>query len=251
MIPFAFAQGAPDASPRAPKPQAAANADQVGNILGISQLVSRTRSLHVQAPCESSPTLQELAMRQDILETVTAASLEVDGVLAELESERARLSELSAALQSRRDRAVNLTNVAGLITGTGLGIAGECHAVQQLHREPGQRSGSRFGHRFDRAVDHRNSPAARSAAQRGQNSQHAAPLFARPAELNSDYPEAVLAYLRSVPPGEPAVAGSRLDQLMAEWKEAGRVGQSGNTKNDQKIARLTSSLHEKTRLSIR
>jgi hypothetical protein len=69
--------------------------------------------------------------------------------------------------------------------------------------------------------------------------------------LNSDYPEAVLAYLRSVPPGEPAVAGSRLDQLMAEWKEAGRVGQSGNTKNDQKIARLTSSLHEKTRLSIR
>ena len=37
---------------------------------------------------------------------------------------------------------------------------------------------------------------------------------------------------------------------MAEWKEAGRVGQSGNAKNDQKIARLTSSLHEKTRLSI-
>jgi hypothetical protein len=33
-------------------------------------------------------------------------------------------------------------------------------------------------------------------------------------------------------------------------KEAGRVGQSGNAKNDQKIARLTSSLHEKTRLSI-
>jgi len=77
-----------------------------------------------------------------------------------------------------------------------------------------------------------------------------APLFAKPAELNSDYPEAVLAYLRSVPPGESANAGSRLDQLMADWKEAGRVGQSGNAKGDQKIARLTSSLHEKTRLSI-
>ena len=33
--------------------------------------------------------------------------------------------------------------------------------------------------------------------------------------------------------------------------ERGRTrGQSGNAKNDQKIARLTSSLHEKTRLSI-
>ena len=68
--------------------------------------------------------------------------------------------------------------------------------------------------------------------------------------MNSDYPEAVLAYLRSVPPGEPADAGSRLDQLMAEWRDAGRVGQSGNAKNDQKITRLTSGLHEKTKLSI-
>jgi hypothetical protein len=33
-------------------------------------------------------------------------------------------------------------------------------------------------------------------------------------------------------------------------RDAGRVGQSGNAKNDQKNARLTSSLHEKTRLSI-
>ena len=37
---------------------------------------------------------------------------------------------------------------------------------------------------------------------------------------------------------------------MAEWKQAGRVGQPGNAKNDQKIARLTSSLHVKARLSI-
>lgn len=43
---------------------------------------------------------------------------------------------------------------------------------------------------------------------------------------------------------------TRLDQHMAEWKEAGRVGQSRNAKTDQKIARLTSSLHKKTRLSI-
>ena len=250
IVPFAVPQSAPDASPRAPHPQATANADQVANILGISQLVSRAHSLHAQTPCESSPTLPELALRQDILETVTAASLDADGVLAELESERARLSELSAALQSRRDRAVNLTNVAGLITGTGLGIA--VNAMQFSSSTANLGNGLGVGSGI----------ASTALSIIGIRQQHGpqhtvgripnmlAPLFARPAELNSDYPEAVLAYLRSVPRGEAADAGSRLDQLMTEWKEAGRVGQSGNTKNDQKIARLTSSLHEKTRLSI-
>ena len=47
-------------------------------------------------------------MRQDILETLLATSLDVDGVLAELSNEQAHLSELSAVLQARKDRAVNL-----------------------------------------------------------------------------------------------------------------------------------------------
>ena len=249
-MPLAFPQTAPDTSPRAPNPQAAANAEQVANILGISQLVSRARSLHVQAPCESSPTLPELALRQDILETVTAASLDVDGVLAELDSERARLSELSAALQARRDRAVNLTNVAGLITGTGVGIA--VNAMQFSSTTANVGNGLGVGSGIASTVLSIIGIRQQHGPQRsvGRIPNMLAPLFSRPAELNSDYPETVLAYLRSVPPGEPADAGSRLDQLRTEWKEAGRVGQSGNAKNDQKIARLTSSLHEKTRLSI-
>jgi hypothetical protein len=250
LVPFAFPQSAPDPAPRAANPQATANAEQVANILGISQLVSRTRSLHAQTPCEASPTLPEFALRQDILETVTAASLEVDGVLAALESERARRSELSAALQARRDRAVNLTNVAGLITGSGLGIA--VNAMQFSSSTANLGNGLGVGSGIASTVLSIIGIRQQHGPQRsvGRIPNMLAPLFARPAELNSNYPETVLAYLRSIPPGEPADAGSRLDQLMAEWKEAGRVGQSSNAKNDQKIARLTSSLYEKTRLSI-
>jgi hypothetical protein len=40
-----------------------------------------------------------------------------------VQHERAQLYEISSLLQARRDRAVNLSNVANLITGTGLGIA--------------------------------------------------------------------------------------------------------------------------------
>ena len=77
-----------------------------------------------------------------------------------------------------------------------------------------------------------------------------APLFGRQAALNSYYSPAVLEYLQSTPTGESAESGSRLDQLMAEWRQAGRIGPIGSTKTDQQIARLTSSLDTKTKLSI-
>ena len=73
-----------------------------------------------------------------------------------------------------------------------------------------------------------------------------APLFARQAAWNSYYPPEVLEYLRSAPPGD----GSRIDQLMAEWRQAGRLGSAGDPKNDRKLVRLTSSLDDKTKLSI-
>ena len=47
------------------------------------------------------PTLGAL---QDIFDSVLTASLQVDGVLAELENERAHLSELSAMLSVRAAR---------------------------------------------------------------------------------------------------------------------------------------------------
>jgi hypothetical protein len=77
-----------------------------------------------------------------------------------------------------------------------------------------------------------------------------APLFGRPGELNSYYPAEVMEYLHGVPPDESAAAGSRLDQLMADWRQDGRLGPAGSPKTDEQIARLTSSLDDKTRLSI-
>ena len=77
-----------------------------------------------------------------------------------------------------------------------------------------------------------------------------APLFGRQAALNTYYPKLVLEYLRNVPPGESAVNGSRLDQLMAEWIRVGRLGPAGSPRTEKQIARLSSSLDDKTKLSI-
>ena len=238
-------------TPGAPfTPHISENAEQLAKILGISQLVNDARRMHSETPCGSAVTVDELSMRQDIVETLLAAAFQVDGILAELDNERAHLSELSSILQARRDRSVNLANAANLVTGTGVGIAVNAMQFSSSTANFGNGLGvgsgiastvlSIVGIRFQRGPQH----------SVGRIPNMLAPLFGRPAALHSYYPQEVLEYLRSVPPSESPGRGSRLDQLMAEWRQAGRVGPSGSAKTDQQITRLTSSLDEKTKLSI-
>ena len=238
-------------TPGAPStPQIQENAEQLAKILGISQLVSDARRMHSETPCGSAATVEELSTRQEIVETLLAAAFEVDSVLAELDNERAHLSELSSILQARRDRGVNLANVANLVTGTGVGIAVNAMqfstSTQNVGNGLGVGSGiastvlSIVGIRLQRGPQH----------SVGRIPNMLAPLFGKRAALQSYYPQEVLEYLRRVPPSESLGSGSRLDQLMAEWRHAGRVGPAGSAKTDQQITRLTSGLDEKTKLSI-
>jgi len=243
IVPSALAQNNPHASE---------NAEQMAKILGISQLISNARLMHTQTPCESAATVEELSMRQDILETVVATSFEVDGVLAELNNERANLSELSTVLQARRDRAVNLTNIAGLITGTGLGVAVNAMQFSSSTANVGNSLGvgSGIGSTVLSIIGIRQQRGPQRSVGRIPNML--APLFARQPALNSYYPQEVLEYLRSVPPGEGIDSGSRLDQLMAEGRQVGPLGPGppGSAEADLKITRLTSSLDDKPKLSI-
>lgn len=243
----ALAQNAPDAPST---PQISENAEQVAKILGVSQLASDARRMHSQVPCGAAATVEELSARQDISETLLAAAFEVDGVLAELDNERAHLAELSSILQARRDRGVNLTNVANIVTGTGVGIA--VNALQFSNSTANFGNGLGVGSGIASTVLSIVGIRLQRGPQRnvGRIPNMLAPLFARPAVLNSYYPVEVLEYLRSVPPGEASAAGSRFDQLMAEWRQAGRIGAPGSAKTDQQITRLTSSFEDKTKVSI-
>lgn len=251
IAPPILAQKSTEPSLSEPNLQAKENAEQVAKILGLSQLLSDARLIRARTPCGSTATLEELSMRQDILERLVAASFEADGVLAELDNERAHLSELNATLQSRRDRSVNLIGAANLVTGTGLGIV--VNALQfgnsTANVGNGLGVGSGVGSTVLSIIGIRRQRGPLSSVGRIPNML--APLFGRQAALNSYYPQPVLEYLRSVPAGEAAEnRGSRLDQLMAEWRQGGRLGPLGSAKTEQKINRLTSSLGDKTKLSI-
>ena len=244
------AQSTPDTSRAAFDLYAAEHAEQIAKVLGLSGALADARRMHASTSCGSPATSEELVMRQAILERAMVASFQVDGVLAEISNEHAHLFELSALLQARRDHAVNLANVANLITGTGLGIAVNAlqfsNSTANIGNGIGVASGaastvlSIAGLRLQRGPQ----------SSVGRMPNMLAPLFARPAVLNADYPPAVIAYLHSVPPGENNNSGTRLDQLMAEWRRAGRLGAPGSVNTEQQITRLTSGLGDNTKLSI-
>jgi hypothetical protein len=247
IAPWAIAQSASN-EPSNHYPEA--NTEQIANILGISDLVHNARTLRAQTPCHAAPTIEELAMRQEILERVTESSLEVDGVLAELNNEQARLSELSSALQSRRDHSLNLVNVANLVTGTGVGIG--VNALQfsastaNIGNSLGVGSGVASTVLSIIGIRRQRGPLAAV----GQVPNMLAPLFDREPKLNSYYPPIVMKYLHSAPAGHPKDSDSRLDRLMKQWTQTGRTESAGNSKATKQVAKLTSSSEDKVALSI-
>jgi hypothetical protein len=226
------------------------NAEQVASILKLSDSLDNLRRIGAQTACDSSAKLELIVIRQNILEAVVTNSLEVDGVLAELQNERAQLSELRTALSSRRDRSLNLINVANIVTGTGLGIAANALQFSDSTAKVGDSIGvvSGVGSTMLSVIGIRSQHGPLHSVGRVPNML--APLFGRQTELNSYYPPSVREYLHKTPAGESVESGSRLDQLMNEWRQAGRIGSIGSSKTDQQIVRLTSSLDNKAKLSI-
>jgi len=244
------AQDSTDAQQAATHRNADANVANVASILKISDLLDKLRSMRAQTGCGSPTSVEELAIRQDVLEAVETSSLEVDGVLTELDNERAHLFELRAAPASRRDRSLGSPQCGEYNYRHRVGNRYKCAAVQRFHcKDWGQHRGY-LGPRLHDAFGARN-PQQRGPRQSvGRVPNMLAPLFGRQTQLNSYYPPTVLEYLHSMPSGQGDDSGSRLDQLIAEWRQTGRIGPVGSPRTDRQITRLTSSLDSKTKLSI-
>ena len=77
-----------------------------------------------------------------------------------------------------------------------------------------------------------------------------APLLGGGPVLETYYPLDVLQYLQSVPASGDPERGTRLEQLRAEWVEAGRLDASGSAKSQMKLAALTTSKDQQVKISI-
>jgi len=231
---------------------AVSNPVQTAQIVGIDSLFERFTSIQAHRACGAPATIEELTTRQELLEAVQKATLDVDGVLAEIANEQGQLSNLRTSLQFRRDTTVARLNAAALITGSGAGAA--VSATQFTG----------FGGRTNNIGDGVGVGAGAAStilsiiAARKQNGSRQsvgsipnmlAPLFDQQPVLNTYYPPAVLRYLQAIPANEDAARGTRLDQLKAMWVESGRLDRSG-PKRQADIAALTTSSNATVKVSI-
>lgn len=225
------------------------NAARVAEILGITSQVERLQMLRASHQAGTPPGAEELVLRQEIHDAVLTASLDIDGVLGEIENERARVSELRMDLSGRRDRAVNRTAIANLITGTGLGIITNAMQFSNTTAKPGDVVGvvSGIGSTFLSILGIRQQRGPLHAVGAVPN-MLAVPLGRKPL-LYSDYPDDVLKFLNSPPPLEKS-GRTRLQLLVDEWVSYGHLSALNTSQGQKKADLVTSSLNTQRKLTI-
>jgi hypothetical protein len=218
------------------------NALQMARILGVESDSEKLSSLAAAKGAAGAPgwSLEELLLRQQITESVIAASLDVDSVAAEIDYEREQTVELRSLWRYKRDRAIGSTNLAVLAAGTGLGIVSGLLQFSKTTSDAGSAIGfaaggisTLFSLRSFRQVHGGKRPAWILPNM-------LAAFLGQPEEQHSHYPDDIWAYLNSVPPGAASHA-SRKEQMLAGWVAAGRIAPPDSPQWKRRIALLTST----------
>jgi hypothetical protein len=226
-----------------------ANAVQVADIIGVKPLVERLRAVSTGCNPSSTTSIEALRLHQQITEAVLTASLDVDGVLAEIDYERAEILEVQALLSGRRDRAVNLLSLANIVAGTGSAIVGTAMQFSDRTAIAGDAVGVAGG-AAGVILSVLGLRQQGGKAYLGVAPNMLAPLFDRRPELRSRYPSDVLLYLETAPETDPRVHIPWRDELISEWVQTGRIGPPNAPASQTKIDLVTSRIGEHKRLSL-
>ena len=241
--------GQETAAPMRQELRLSAEATQVGDQTNITSLIERLRA---GLAAGSPMTVETLALRQEITEKVLAASLDIDSVNAVIDSEIESIRAIRSDLQSRRDKAQNIINVASLATGGALGVVNT--ALQFNSNTVNLGNGIGVGGGAASVVLSVIGLHQRGGRRPlGDSPRMLARLFGRQPNASeaipSTYPEEVWSYLNSAAPSEPA-KGTRREQLIAKWRDEGRVKQDGSSKSEWKIDALSGTIPQSRKLSI-
>lgn len=217
------------------------NALQVAKIIGVEPLIAKLSALtNMKDLSEPGIFLEEMLLRQQITDSILAASLDVDSVLNKIDYEREQTVELRTMLLSQRERATGSTNLAILAIGTGLGVVSSALSVTKATSKANDAVGFTAGG-LSTLLWLRSYRQQRSGKRpEWVLPNMLAPFFIESDGTHGDYPDDIWTYLNSASPGG-TFEGSRKEQLLAEWLAAGRISFINTPKAKQKIALLTST----------
>jgi hypothetical protein len=188
-------------------------------------------------------------LRQQILEKVVAASLQVDATIAQIDNEIAQSNEIRGYLSDKRDKAVNRANLLSIVSG---GTLGATSAGLQL--PSGENKASSV---VGVAAGVVSSSLAISGirAQKGGtrifdfNSNMLAEFFGRPALGDSSYDPIVWSFLNDVAQTDQEGL-TRKDRLIQIWITLKRTDPPSTSAGKNKIDRVTSQPSDKLPLTI-
>ena len=229
-------------------------AAQVAEEIGVAPLLKRLERLPGGPPADgSSMSLESLAVRQEITERVLSTSLDIDSVNAIIDSELEQIRSIRSDLQSQRDKAQNIINMASIVTGGAFGTVTAAlqfkPSTVNLGNGIGVAGGA--GSVLLSIVGIRKQGGGRRSL--GDSPRMLARFFGRQPDLTevipSVYPEEVWSYLDSSTPSKPNI-GTRREQLMAKWRSEGRIEQDASPKSQRRIESLSSNISQGRRLGI-
>jgi hypothetical protein len=243
LNPAVLAQSPPKV---APDNDLALSAEQTARATGMSPLFDRIRELSSQSSPENR---WELFFRQQqALMEVTAASMEVDAAMGQIDVEIAETREMQNYLTTHRDTQVarlNLVSIAiGGTAGTAsaaLGLTTHAHAAAVTGIVAGSATAalSLIGLRINEG----------SKRELEVKSNMLSELFDRPPNSRNVYAKVVATFMNSPVPGDPQHL-TRQQRLIRGWVEVGRIPEPDSVKGREKISQITSVPGEKIQQTI-
>lgn len=188
-------------------------------------------------------------LRQQILEKVVAASLQVDATIAQIDNEIAQTNELRNYLADKRNKAVNRANLLSVVAG---GALGATSAGLQL--PSGDNKGSSIVGIAAGVVSSTLAISGIRAQTGGKrkfdfNSNMLAELFDRSTLDDSRYPPIAWSFLNDVAPTDQD-GFTRKERLVQTWIGLNRTEPPSTPGGKRKIDRVTSQPSDNLPLSI-
>ena len=252
-VTLALGQRPPDIPVQLLQVQTKPNVMRTASILGLDLPIHALQAVQKNRAWDAAPSMDEIAVRQELLEEIQVATLDIAGVIAELSNEQSELGSLRTELQMRRDKKVSRLTAAALLTGSGLGVAAtgtqfDVFSSKTANVGDGIGVGSGVASTILSLLAAKTQTGPKGAV--GQTPNMLAPLLGGTPVLNTFYAPSVLAYLKSVPAEEDPSRGTRLDQLIQVWDQAGRLSSKDPALHKKQLLALTSSGNGDLKLSI-
>jgi hypothetical protein len=223
-------------------------AQEVAADLGLMTSLDRLFHLSEGERCGASPTLEALTLKQSISDKVLSASLEIDGAFAEIDYELGRIEEARNQLEERRDRALKINNLAGIVTGGLSGVVSTALQFKDSTMQAGNVVGVGAGafSTFLSILGIRQQTGGHQTLNSITNML--AKILNRPPKEHSDYPQEVWLYLSAKPPTESGPE-SRIERLKNQWVKDGRID-SNPSRAAKKIDLLTDTSSSPQKMTL-